>query len=78
MAIARFRMHVLRSSILGFLGASVTEVAPLRMPSIGQTVDRTHRLLNPLPADQVEALQNMNNSFTADMPELYTVAPNLQ
>ena len=32
---------------------------------------------NPLPADQVEALQNMSNSFTADMPELYTVAPNL-
>ena len=27
---------------------------------------------NPLPAEQVEALQNMSNSFTADMPEVYT------
>lgn len=33
---------------------------------------------NPLPADQAEAFQNMSNSFTADMPEVYTEVLNLQ
>lgn len=28
---------------------------------------------NPLPQDQLEALQSINNSFTADMPEVYTL-----